>query len=86
MIRQKIIKLCGWIGAMCFAFCGLPQAIQVVQQGHAEGVSPYFIGLWFAGEILSMIYVYFTHGLDKPLFTNYVLNLAFISVILYYLI
>ncbi len=83
---SMVVKVSGWIGAACFALCGLPQAIQVVGQGHADGVNSWFIGLWFAGEIFSIFYVYFTHGLDKPLFANYTLNLVFISIILYYLI
>lgn len=84
--KPRLIKAIGWVGSACFALCGLPQAIQVVSQGSAVGISPYFIGLWMSGEILSMVYVYYTHGLDKPLFANYTLNLAFISIILYYMI
>jgi len=84
--KYQFVKICGWIGAACFALCGLPQAIQVMNQGHAAGVNPAFVSLWFCGEIFSMIYVYHTHGLDKPLFFNYALNLAFISIILYYMI
>ena len=85
-LKHNLIKLIGWLGAMCFALCGLPQAMQVLSQGHASGVNPYFIGLWFGGEIFTMIYVYFTRGFDKPLFFNYTLNLVFISIILYYII
>lgn len=81
-----IVKATGWIGGGAFALCGLPQAYQAFSNGHAEGVNPWFIGLWMTGEVFSMFYVYHTHGLDKPLFANYTLNLVFISIIMYYLI
>ena len=83
---MNFIKLIGWLGALCFAFCGFPQAYQSHIQGHADGVNPAFMLLWFLGEVFSMIYVYYTHGFDKPLFTNYFLNLTFISIILYYML
>lgn len=83
---MSLIELIGWIGGFCFAFCGLPAAIQVFRQKHARGYSRAFIGLWLAGEILTMIYVYGTKGWDGPLFLNYILNLVFICVIVYYML
>ena len=86
MSKTSLILFIGWLGGVSFAFCGAPQAIQVIKQGHAEGIAPLFIGLWALGEVCTMFYVYKTRGLDGPLFFNYTLNLAFISVILYYMI
>jgi uncharacterized protein with PQ loop repeat len=83
---KKLITLIGWIGGICFAICGAPQAIQSIQQGHADGVNPYFIGLWLSGELLTMVYVYGTRGFDKPLFFNYILNVVFISIICYHMV
>ena len=81
-----MIELIGWLGGIAFALCGLPAAIQVYKQKHAEGYSKAFIGLWLIGEILTMAYVYLSKGFDGPLFLNYILNLVFISVIVYYML
>lgn len=72
----------GWIGSACLALCGLPMVIKTYKEGHANGVSLYFLLLWFIGEVLSLIY-----SLDKdvlPLLFNYGFNILFISIVLYY--
>jgi len=84
--KTRFNTFIGVIGATCLALCGLPQAIQAIQQGHAEGVSPLFISLWGIGEILTIIYVYNRHRMDLILMANYTLNLAFIGIIAYYMI
>jgi len=84
--RLSLISILGWLGASLLALCGLPAAIDVIGKGTAEGYSQAFIGMWFAGEVLTLIYVILRHGFDKPLIFNYGLNLTFISIILYYMI
>ena len=84
MSFKQFNEVIGIIGAICFAICGLPLAIQVVQQGHANGVSGIFLLLWLIGEIFTLFYVYNKHRVDLILILNYVLNLAFIAVIVYY--
>jgi len=79
-------KVLGWLGASLLALCGAPAAWDVFQKGTAEGYSSAFIFMWFAGEILTLLYIFLTHGFDKPLVFNYALNLTFISIILYYMI
>ncbi|PCI45806.1 MAG: hypothetical protein COB41_00620 [Proteobacteria bacterium] len=79
-----MIKIIGWIGTQLLAWCALPAVIQVVSQGHAEGYNFWFISMWGLGELLTAIYVYMKHGLDKPLLFNYGINLAFIIIIMYY--
>lgn len=81
-----MIKIIGWLGASLLALCGAPAAFDVIQKGTAEGYSQAFIGMWFVGEILTLIYVLLKHGFDKPLIFNYGLNLTFISIILYYML
>ena len=78
-------KAIGWIGTQLLAFCALPAAIQVIIQGHAEGYSPIFIGMWGLGELLCFYYV-LTEYKDLPLLINYFLNLAFIGIIVYHMI
>lgn len=77
-----IHELIGWIGAVCFAICGLPQARECYQRGNAEGINLSFINLWFFGEVLTLYYIL----PDKkwPLIFNYILNLICILFILRY--
>lgn len=80
---MNIVELLGWLGAICFAICGLPQTTKVVKDGHGDGLSKPFLWLWFWGEILTLVYV----CIDKfswPLFFNYAVNLTFLSIMLKY--
>ena len=72
----------GWMGAILFAICGLPQAIQCAREGHAKGLNWFFLLAWFWGEVLTIIYVW--PKADYPLLFNYFLNLLFLVVILRY--
>lgn len=82
---SRLNDLTGWLGTQMLAWCAAPQAWQSVQQGHSEGVSWAFMALWGFGEIFAAIYVYNKHR-DWPLLTNYILNLTFIGIIVYYMI
>lgn len=81
---KKTNKAIGWIGTQLLAWCALPAVLQVTSQGHADGYSVPFLLMWGFGELLTAYYVYKEHGFDKPLLINYFLNLAFISIIVYY--
>lgn len=69
----------GWLGAVCFAICGLPQAIQSYKQKHSDGISSSFLLLWGTGEILTLIYIF--PKKEWPIIFNLVFNLLFIGVI-----
>lgn len=62
----------GWIAAVALAICMLPQVVLVVRQGHARGISGWFLLLWGVGEVAAIVY---TWG-DPPLMVNYGCNLA----------
>lgn len=79
-----MIELIGWIGSICFALCGAPQAIQCVRQGHACGLSHSMLALWFLGEICYIISVWATLGFILWMMANYILNLVWLSIIAYY--
>ena len=70
----------GWIGAALFAICGLPQAIQCYHDGHARGLNWFFLGAWFFGEVLTIIYIWPKQ--DYPLLANYFANMCFLLVML----
>ena len=76
------MEMIGWAGAILFAICGLPQAVQCAREGHARGLNWFFLLAWFFGEVLTIIYVW--PKADYPLLFNYFLNLLFLVVILRY--
>lgn len=79
------MKLIGWIGTQLLAWCAVPQVIETIQRGSAEGINPWFLGMWGVGEILTLWYVYATIGKDWPLLVNYTINLTCIGILLVYL-
>lgn len=79
-----MVEFLGWFGAACFSLCALPQVTLVLQQGHAEGLSPWFILLWAGGEVCMIAYVILTVGWDGPLLTNYIFNFACVLVLAKY--
>lgn len=76
------MELIGWVGSLCFAICGAPQAWLAYKQGHSRGISWGFLLLWISGEVMTLTYV--IPKIDYPLIFNYVSNLIFLSVILYF--
>lgn len=73
----------GWIGSMLFAFCGLPQAIHAFKHKHADGMTWSFIMMWLWGEIFTLLYISSKQDV-LPLLTNYILNVIFLLVILWF--
>lgn len=77
------MKLLGWLGAVFLAFCGMPQAIKSVKDGHAYGLDRKFLLLWTGGEIFTLIAVLGDIPV-KYLIFNYGMNLIFLLVIWFY--
>ena len=78
-----MIKAIGWLGSIMFALCGAPQAVKSYKDGHSNGLSLSFLGLWTGGEILTTIAVALDTSSSYLLF-NYIVNMVFLSVILKY--
>ena len=78
---MSIVELVGWLGAAFLAICSFPQTLKNIKEGSARNLSPYFIWLWFSGEILTLSYVVLGN-FSWPLFCNYALNLTFSAVLL----
>lgn len=76
----------GWFGSICLALCGAPQAFHCIRQGHARGLSPLFLGLWFSGEVCYVTAVLMEFGWVAWMLTNYLLNIIFVLVMFKYLI
>ena len=76
------LKILGWLGSICLAICGIPQAWQSIKDKHSHGISWGFVLLWAFGEIFALAYVY--DKLDLPLLLNYATNILILGVILYF--
>lgn len=80
--KMSIFEILGWLGSICLAVCGLPQAWMSFKDKHSEGMSWAFILLWAFGEAFALTYVY--DKLDAPLLLNYLTNILVVGIILYY--
>jgi uncharacterized protein with PQ loop repeat len=76
------MEMIGWFGSILLAFCGLPQAIESYKTKSSEGLTWGFIGMWFIGEIFTIIYI--LPQMVLPLLFNYTANIIFLSIIIYY--
>lgn len=77
-----IPEILGWLGSICLAICGLPQAWMSYKDKHSHGISWAFLLLWAFGECFALAYVY--NKLDAPLLLNYAVNIGIVGIILYY--
>ena len=77
-----MLEISGIIGALMFAFCGLPQAITCIKTGNSQGLSWSFLIMWFFGEVFTIVYILPKH--DYILLTNYILNFGFLLIMLKY--
>ena len=77
----------GWIGNILFAICGIPQVIKTFQTKSAKDLSLLFLWLWFAGELLTFIYILIgdleTASFHFPLYFNYIVNIIMACFLLY---
>ena len=78
----NLFNILGWLGSVCLAICGIPQAIQSYRDKHSHGISWGFLLLWTFGEIFALAYVY--DKLDLPLLVNYGSNILIVGIMLYY--
>ena len=79
---MNLFQILGWLGSICLAICGVPQAWMSYKDKHSYGISWAFVLLWAFGEAFALAYVY--DKLDLPLVTNYLTNILILGVILYY--
>lgn len=77
-----MIEYAGWIGSICLAVCGIPQAIECYRTGKADGLSHGFLWLWFSGTVLTFAYIVESGSL--PLLANYSTNLIVIITMIRY--
>ena len=76
------MEIIGWIGAILFAACGIPQAWECYRTGNARGLAWGFLILWFFGEIFTVAYI--LPKWDLPLLFNYAVNFVVLAIIFRY--
>jgi len=77
-----MLEAFGWIGGFLLATCGVPMAVQTHIQGHSEGISSWFLWMWFFGEVFVLIYVF--PQMLYPLIANYGLNIILVLIVIKY--
>jgi len=80
-----MISLLGWLGALAFSLCTIPQTYQCYKQKHAIGVNPLFVFSWMSGGIATLIYIYHTIGIDLPIMLPILFGLVNYIIILRYI-
>lgn len=75
-----MVRLTGYLGALCLALCALPLLLHTIRVGNANDVEPNFLALWLTGEILMMFHTRATKA-SLPVQINYIANAAMVGVI-----
>jgi hypothetical protein len=84
MKDYAVSELFGWLGSMCFAACGFPQAWQCIKQGNSHGLSPWMLGFWLGGEFCYIVASLLQFGWVGWLMFNYILNVPCVLLMLWY--
>ncbi len=78
-----MIEFIGWLGAILFSLCAVPQAIKTYRTKKADDLSWAFLMMWLWGEIFTLIYVLDNDVLQWPLIVNYIFNIVLVLYILW---
>jgi uncharacterized protein with PQ loop repeat len=76
------MELLGWGGALCLAFCGVPELIKTVKTKKCS-IGWGFLILWGLGEVFTLVPV-IGNNLGAYLTFNYTLNILIILILIYY--
>lgn len=80
--QMSLYSILGWLGSVCLALCGVPQALQSYKDKHSHGITWGMLLLWAFGEVFALAYVF--NKLDAPLILNYAINIFVVGLMLYY--
>ena len=79
--------LLGWLGAVLFATCAVPQVIKTWETKKAEDLSWLFLLFWLFGEVFTFIYIIVDDLNNRithfPLYLNYSVNTILVVYLVY---
>ena len=82
-----MLEFTGYLSAMLFGLCGIPQSIKAYRTGSVRDFSWAFLLMWWSGEICATIYVAGTNANSGewqiPLLLNYSLNFVIVCYLLW---
>lgn len=73
----------GWLGGIFLAVCGIPEAYKSWKNKKCD-IGYGFLGLWLAGEVFTLIYLFSLQTTIWSLILNYSCNILCICVMLRY--
>jgi uncharacterized protein with PQ loop repeat len=71
-----------WTATVLLSLCGIPQAIKIIREGQADGISTGFIIMYLIGSLFNLIYVVSLGEL--PLITGTAIGILCVSTYAYY--
>ena len=76
------MDLLGWLGGVLLALCAIPEVISAIRNKRCN-LSSGFLWMWYIGEWLILVPI-LVNSMAGFLVFNYTLNIALISVLMYY--
>ena len=73
----------GYLGFVLLSLCALPLVISTVRAGNANRIDPWFLGLWFFGEVAMLGHAVMAEA-TWPLQLNYIANAVMVGMIVWY--
>jgi uncharacterized protein with PQ loop repeat len=79
-----LVQLLGYLGLSLLMMSCIPQSIRTIKQGHADGMTVFYLVCLVVGFIVLIAYVCLLPKTPIPLLINYIINLISYSIITYY--
>jgi hypothetical protein len=76
-------EILGYLGTALLSLCAFPLVVATIKAGHADGIDPGFLALWFAGEVAMLAHV-LPNGATRPIRINYFANAIMVGIIGWY--
>ena len=77
----------GWVGAILFGICAIPQVMKTWKTKKAGDLSWWFLIFWLFGELLTFTYILIDDNIHNlthwPLYINYGANFILVFYLIY---
>lgn len=81
---MDVFQILGFVGCIAFNIGNIPQGIKMIQEGHCRGISGLTVVIWLVGYVSMLIYSIGMYTGDNLLIMNYLFNLLFVLMIVWY--